>query len=151
MTTEPDPLTLQDGDLDRERDMFCCGEPIWPKGKYPFRAEFSLSCGWVIVDPDGRESTLGYANEKQARDVAEKMTYAYWQGAYRHGASRSRRDDDLADDRCKQCGKRCPNATCPACQEANARAVNVEPAPGVEAFTSDGRFISGTGYGGERR
>ena len=35
----------------------------------------------MIVDPDGRESTLGYANQKHAEDVAEKMTYAYWQGA----------------------------------------------------------------------
>lgn len=26
-----------------------------------------------------------------------------------------------------------------------------EPAPGVDARTDDGRFISGTGYGGERR
>jgi hypothetical protein len=52
--------TLQDGNLDAEHDMFCCGEP---------------------------------------------------------------RPDGLADDRCKQCGKRCPNATCPACQEANARGV----------------------------
>jgi len=78
----------QDGNLDAEGDMFCCGEPIWPKGKHPYRAEFSMSCGWVIVDPEGRESTLGYANEKQARDVAEKMTYAYWQGAYAHGAAR---------------------------------------------------------------
>ena len=30
-------------------------------------------------------------------------------------------------------------------------AEKIEPAPGVEAFTPDGRFISGTGYGGERR
>lgn len=28
---------------------------------------------------------------------------------------------------------------------------DVEPAPGVLAFTDDGRFISGTGFGGERR
>jgi len=76
-TTRPDPISWQDGNLDAEKDMFCCGEPIWPKGAIPFRAEFSLSCGWVIVDPCGRESTLGYASEKQARDVAEKMTYAY--------------------------------------------------------------------------
>lgn len=25
-----------------------------------------------------------------------------------------------------------------------------EPAPGVDAFTDDGRFVSGTGYGGEQ-
>ncbi len=116
-------LTLQDGNLDAEHDMFCCGEPIWPKGQHPYRAEFSLSCGWVIVNPEGRESTLGYANEKQARDVAEKMTYAYWRGAYTHGATRANRDE-LSDDRCRQCGKRCPNATCPACQEKNVREVN---------------------------
>jgi hypothetical protein len=87
-----DPTHLQDGNLDAENDMFCCGEPIWPKGKHPYRAEFSMSCGWVIVDHEGRESTLGYANEKQARDVAEKMTYAYWQGAYVHGKTRAGRD-----------------------------------------------------------
>mgnify|MGYP007071601364 CR=1 FL=1 len=83
-----DSAQTQEGNLDAEGDMFCCGEPMWPRGKHPYRAEFSMSCGWVIVDPDGRESTLGYANEKHARDVAEKMTYAYWQGAYMHGATR---------------------------------------------------------------
>lgn len=67
------------------------GDPIWPKGDNPYRAEFSMSCGWVIVDPDGRESTLGYARREQADDVAEKMTEAYWNGAYRHGASRVNR------------------------------------------------------------
>lgn len=79
-TTKPEPLDLQDGNLDAEHDMFCQGEPIWPRAKHPYRAEFSMSCGWVIVDPSGRESTLGYSNERQARDVAEKMTYAYRQG-----------------------------------------------------------------------
>ena len=79
-TTQPDPANHQDGNLDTEKDMFCCGEPIWPRSKFPYRAEFSMSCGWVIVDREGRESTLGYASEKQARDVAEKMTYAYWLG-----------------------------------------------------------------------
>ena len=34
---------------------------------------------------------------------------------------------------------------------STAAARAVEPAPGVEAFTDDGRFISGSGYGGERR
>lgn len=29
--------------------------------------------------------------------------------------------------------------------------IDPEPAPGVDARTDDGRFISGTGYGGERR
>jgi len=28
---------------------------------------------------------------------------------------------------------------------------DVEPPPGAERFTADGRFVSGTGYGGERR
>jgi hypothetical protein len=78
-TTQPNPISHQDGNLDEEKDIFCCGEPIWPKSKYPYRAEFSLSCGWVIVDPNGRESTLGYASEKHARDVAEMMTYAHHQ------------------------------------------------------------------------
>lgn len=32
-----------------------------------------------------------------------------------------------------------------------AKMKQVEPAPGVDARTDDGRFISGTGYGGERR
>jgi hypothetical protein len=27
------------------------------------------------------------------------------------------------EDRCKQCGKRCPIATCPGCQEQNASSV----------------------------
>ena len=58
---------------------FSGGEPIWPASD-GYHAEFSMSCGWVIVDPKGRESTLGYANEKQARDVAEKMTEAYQAG-----------------------------------------------------------------------
>lgn len=38
--------------------------------------------------------------------------------------------DTLAEDRCKQCGKRCPNATCPACQELNVRAGDHEPPQG---------------------
>jgi len=79
-TTQPDPIHHQEGNCDAECSMFCHGEPIWPKGNYPFRAEFSLSCGWVIVDPDGRESVLGYANQQQADDVAKMMTYAYQQG-----------------------------------------------------------------------
>ena len=88
MTNNP---SFQDGNLDAEHDMFCHGEPIWPKSKQPYRAEFSMSCGWVIVDHEGRESTLGYASEKQALDVAEKMTYAYWRGAYTYGATREAR------------------------------------------------------------
>ena len=31
-----------------------------------------------------------------------------------------------------------------------AATVTPPPAPGVEAFTDDGRFVSGNGYGGER-
>jgi len=162
------------------------GEPIWPKCSQPYRVEFSMSCGWVIVDPDGRESTLGYAKREHADDVAAKMTEAYWNGAYRHGASRrpfgdgdrtdpewgdnqtrnppepttgptcddcgcpspdpdtlhaasgiricnacenkaaakAREHEPLSEDRCLQCGKRCPNATCPACQEKNVREQN---------------------------
>lgn len=79
-TTQPDPLNLQDGNIDAEADIFCCGEPIWPKGTQPYRAEFSMSCGWVIVDPEGRESTLGYSRQATADDVAKMMSYAYRQG-----------------------------------------------------------------------
>lgn len=56
------------------------GELMWPKGESAYRVEFSLSCGWVIVNPDGQESTLGYANKDQAEDVAEKMNEAYQSG-----------------------------------------------------------------------
>ncbi len=41
-----------------------------------------------------------------------------------------------------------------ACTNELATAIasaDVEPAPGVHAFTDDGRFISGSGFGGERR
>lgn len=51
------------------------GEAVWPKAA-EYRVQFSLSCGYVIVDPDGRESTLGYANKAQAEDVASKMNEA---------------------------------------------------------------------------
>lgn len=34
---------------------------------------FRLECGWVIVDPSGKESTLGYANGDQAKFAVKKL------------------------------------------------------------------------------
>lgn len=56
------------------------GDPIWPVGT-EYSVQFSLSCGYVIVAPDGRESTLGYIDEMTARSVAATMTEAYAAGA----------------------------------------------------------------------
>ena len=76
--------------------------------------------------------------------------------------------DGFGEDRCKQCGKRSPIGTCPACQQENFRNANEPPAgayqdDGTWAPTTpsgdpisgdtrpDGPFQSGSGYGGEPR
>lgn len=135
------------------------GDPLWPKGQHPFRAEFSLSCGWVIVDPDGRESMLGFASERQAKDVAMLMTYGYRQGALlrpdrekmlREVAAALGVADSLDIATCNVMLHQIDSLKANQ-RFSDARPPEVEPAPGVDARTDDGRFIGGTGYGGERR
>jgi len=46
----------------------------------PYRAELNLSCGWVIVDPDGHESTLGYLHRIDAENEADRQCKAYFRG-----------------------------------------------------------------------
>ena len=46
----------------------------------PYRVELSLSCGWVIVDPDGHESTLGHLRRVDADRDAKVQCAAYRRG-----------------------------------------------------------------------
>lgn len=58
-----------------EVSRFGTGQPEWPpnsEGRYT--VQFQLSCGYVIVNPAGIESTLGYQNKQQAECVAESLT-----------------------------------------------------------------------------
>lgn len=41
---------------------------------------FRLECGWLIVGPDGKESTLGYANQKQAAFAVEQLNEGFAAG-----------------------------------------------------------------------
>lgn len=71
----------------------------------------------------GREDDPAYkmtpAEAKAGSFGAGERTDPEW------GDNQTKNPDGLADDRCKQCGKRCPNATCPACQEQNVRRMNI--------------------------
>lgn len=57
-----------------------CGKPSqrFPVDtEKPYRAESAIECGYVLVDPEGRESVLGYASKVQAEFAAEILCDEY--------------------------------------------------------------------------